>query len=75
MMAARFNSTFTSFTTDTLFSLDRYPRSMVGPLSASYDVAPDGRFVMTQADQARRLVMVLSFADELRQRFAEGSSR
>ena len=26
---------------------------------------------MTQADQARRLVMVLSFAEELRQRFAE----
>ena len=71
MMAARFAPTFASFTLDTLFPLDRYPRSTVGPLTASYDIAPDGRFLMTQADQARRLVMVLSFGEELRQRFAE----
>jgi Tol biopolymer transport system component len=75
MVAVRFNPSFTTFTTDTLFSLDRYPRSVVGPLNASYDITPDGKFLMTQSDQARRLVMVLSFAEELRQRFAEGTRR
>jgi Tol biopolymer transport system component len=75
MVAVRFNPSFTTFTSDTLFSLDRYPRSVVGPLNASFDITPDDKFLMTQSDQARRLVMVLSFAEELRQRFAETGRR
>jgi hypothetical protein len=72
----RFNPSFTAFTRDTpFFSLDRFPRSVVGPLNASYDITPDGKFLMTQADQSQRLVMVLSYAEELCQRFAEGTRR
>ena len=71
MVAARFNPSLSGFTLDTLFELDRYPRSLTSPRTSSFSMTSGGKFLMTESDQSRRLVMVLSFAEELRQRFEE----
>jgi hypothetical protein len=71
MIAIRFDPSGAGFSTDSLFSLDRYPQ-VPGPPSSTSAMTPDGKyFLMAVADQSRRLVVALSFADELRRRFTE----
>ena len=71
MIAARFKAPPGGFTTDSLFQLDQYPRAPTSPRTSSFSITPGGKLLLAQADQSRRLVMVLSFGEELRQRFAE----
>jgi Tol biopolymer transport system component len=73
MAQARFNPGLTSFTTDTLFDLARFPRSNLAARVANYSVTPDGKLLMQEGDQSRRLVVVVSWVAELRQRFAEAA--
>ena len=70
MVQARFNPVLTSFTTDTLFDLARFPRSNLAARVANYSVTPDGKLLMQEGDQSRRLVVVVSWVEELKQRFA-----
>jgi serine/threonine protein kinase len=70
MVHARFNPGLTNFTTDTLFTLARFPRPNLAARVANYSVTPDGKLLMLEGDQSRRLVVVTSWVEELRQRFA-----
>ena len=72
MLAARFRDSGSAFTTDTLFALERYPTTNFASLAGKLSMTADGKyFLMTAGDQSRRLLMVVSWPVELRQRFAE----
>jgi serine/threonine-protein kinase len=70
LVAARFAVVPIVVTRDSLFSMDPYPDFRT--VMTDYDLSPDGRrFLFRQSDQLRRLVVVVSWPEEIRQRFVE----